>query len=97
MVNFAWKMHRTMSGIFKQWLPILVFMLVVVGIESVNVDITYLESAVANGAGKEYETEIWRPIVEAFSCLIYKFIQLLVNLMVVICSLFGWKSTCISF
>ncbi|KZV31718.1 hypothetical protein F511_00522 [Dorcoceras hygrometricum] len=40
-----------MSGIFQQWLPILILMLMVVlRIESFNVDITYVESAVAKGA-----------------------------------------------
>ncbi|XP_073131930.1 pectin acetylesterase 8-like isoform X2 [Henckelia pumila] len=39
-----------MGGVFQQWLPILVFMLMVLRIESINVDITYVESAVAKGA-----------------------------------------------
>lgn len=47
-------MGRNMDRRLQPWLHILICMLIVLRTESSNVDITYVESAVSEGAGNKY-------------------------------------------
>lgn len=55
-VNFELKIVRMKNGRLQQWLRILVSMLILLRSEGLFVNITYLPSAVAKGAGKIYNS-----------------------------------------
>lgn len=54
------------SGLQQQWLKIAVFLVFVVTTESFLVDITYVETAVAKGAGK---TQLFYSILVYFDLI----------------------------